>query len=31
MLINILEDACTGLTKEEKNYKVIDSTFAHKP
>ena len=25
MLINILEDACTGLTKEEKNYKVIDT------
>lgn len=24
MLINILEDACTGLTKEEKSYKVID-------
>ena len=22
--INILEDACTGLTKEEKSYKVID-------
>lgn len=25
MLINILEDACTGLKKEEKSYKVIDS------
>ena len=23
--INILEDACTGLTKEEKSYKVIDT------
>ena len=25
MLINILEDACTGLKKEEKGYKVIDT------
>lgn len=25
MLVNILEDACTGLTKEEKSYKVIDT------
>lgn len=24
MLINILEDACTGLKKEEKSYKVIN-------
>ena len=25
MLINILEDACTGLRKEEKSVKVIDT------
>lgn len=25
MLINILEDACTGLKKEEKSCKVIDT------
>ena len=25
MLINILEDACTGLRKEEKSYKIIDT------
>ena len=25
MLINILEEACTGLRKEEKSYKVIDT------
>ncbi|MCT7581432.1 hypothetical protein [Aliarcobacter butzleri] len=25
MLINILEDACTGLKKEEKSHKVIDT------
>ena len=25
MLINILVDACTGLRKEEKSYKVIDT------
>lgn len=25
MLINILEDACTGLKKEEKSYGIIDT------
>lgn len=25
MLINILDDACIGLKKEEKSYKVIDT------
>ena len=25
MLINILEDACTGLKKEKKSYEIIDT------
>ncbi|QKF77482.1 hypothetical protein [Arcobacter defluvii] len=25
MLVNILEDACTGLRKEEKNYEIINT------
>ena len=29
MLINILEDACTGLRKEEKSVKVIDTLKIH--